>query len=38
MEHRTIFFEVYISKRERDEENCIIVKHGVLMEYERNMF
>jgi hypothetical protein len=27
----------YFGIKRRDEENCIIVKHGTLMEYERNI-
>jgi hypothetical protein len=34
-----VFFnEVYLWKIERDEDDYIIVEHGALMEYERNMF
>jgi hypothetical protein len=29
--------EEYLGRRGRDEEHCIIVKHGALMEYERNI-
>jgi hypothetical protein len=32
------FIENYIGKRGRDEDHCIIVEHGALMEYERNIF
>jgi len=31
-------FLVYLWRRERNEDHCIIVEHGALMEYERNIF
>ncbi len=34
----TIFVKEYIGRRGRDEDHCIIVEHGALMEYERNIF
>jgi hypothetical protein len=30
--------EEYLERRGRDEYHCIIVEHGALMEYERNIF
>jgi hypothetical protein len=30
--------EEYFRRRGRDEEHCIIIEHGALMEYERNIF
>jgi hypothetical protein len=29
--------EEYLGRRRRDEEQCIIVEHGALKEYERNI-
>jgi hypothetical protein len=29
--------EEYLGRRGRDEDNCIIVEHEALMEYERNI-
>jgi hypothetical protein len=29
--------EEYLGRRGRDEEHCINVKHGTLMEYEKNI-
>jgi hypothetical protein len=33
-----VFLKVYLWRIERDDDHCIIVEHGALMEYERNMF
>jgi hypothetical protein len=30
--------EEYLGRRGRDEDHCIILEHGALMEYERNTF
>jgi hypothetical protein len=37
MKHRTFLVEEYLGKRGRNEDHCIIVKHGALMEYEKNI-
>ncbi len=33
-----IFLKVYLYRKERDEDHCIIEEHGALMEYESTMF
>jgi hypothetical protein len=33
-----VFVEEYLWKKGRDEYHCIIVEHGALMEYEKNIF
>jgi hypothetical protein len=34
----TVFVEEYLRRRRRDEDDCIIVEHGALMEYDRSIF
>jgi hypothetical protein len=31
------FVEEYLGRRRRDEDRYIIIKHGALMEYDRNI-